>query len=181
MTEVLYDFSEWHRQHRQAIIQSREALEIKALEARLSGYSHKGFQVGAAGLCFGPQGYRIVYGHNFKPEKGTEGPRVCAENHMMQHAFLKGCTEIVAFTIAALYQPDDTYGKGLNGCSVPCVYCRRQFSDSIHNGDLIARQTVLTTLCVEAADEPFRVVRKATCTIRELLYEFPDKEPPQII
>jgi cytidine deaminase len=177
MTEVLYDFTGWHTQHARAISNAKEILEVRALEARLSGYSHKGFLVGAAGLCYGPQGYRIVYGHNFKPEKGTEGPRVCAENHMMHYAFLKGCTEIISFSIASLYQPDDTFHKGLDDCSVPCIYCRHQFIDSIHCGDLIKPQTLLNTLRVDCVERPFEVVRKASCTIRELLIEFPDEEP----
>ena len=157
------------------IARLQSAIERRALEARLAGYNHRGFLVGAAGIGFGANGYKILYGSNYKSKPGTVGPRVCAEDAMMQYAFMKGCTEVISFAVASFYQADDHSGGDWDGCFIPCIHCRRKFEESFHTGDLIFPQTRFTSLTLADIDGEIVVTRKTTCTVGELIERFPSE------
>lgn len=173
----LVDFKEWTKKHGRAIRELQPIINLKALEVQPLGFSHKGFKVGAAGLAYGVQGYRLPYGYNHKSMPGTKGDRVCAEDHMMKYAFFKGCTDIVSFSIAAFGQLDDHTGGDLNGCLIPCIKCRRMIQDSIDMDDLIKRETVFTSQLLEWRGGSVVVAKKESCSIQELLEDFPADLP----
>lgn len=172
---VPLDYEIWEETHRPTITRLQQTIDRRALEARLQGYHHSGFLVGAAGIGFGAGGYKMPYGSNYKSKPGTAGPRVCVEDAMMQHAFLNGCTDIVSFSFAAFYQADNHSGGDWDGCLIPCIHCQRKFEESFHTGDLISPQTNFTSLRLGSVDGEIVVLRKATGTIGELIERFPSE------
>lgn len=148
----------------------------RAIETRLKGYHHSGFLVGACGLGVfsggGPRA-KFFWGSNYKPERGTEGPRVCAEHEMEAHAVLSGCSHLLGFTIAAFYKEDDESGADINGCLMPCVHCRRRFEESFRENGIYRPQTICESMRLENRGGEVVVARVGRISLGRLLERHP--------
>lgn len=142
-------------------------LVATAFDARKEAVNYREFFVGAAALCWKKNGkltnsFKVVRGANFMPKPKGMGPRVCAEAMVMERAKTLGCTEIIGFVVAAPHQADDRCGTDL-GVTLPCGYCRDQFTADIRKGGLIRPRTRL--ICINVG-RPESVVR---LTVADLL------------
>ena len=153
--------------------QSRDLLQARALQARHEGVHHSGYLVGAAALVVDADGeYDIVVGANFKPETGSVGPRLCAEEYIYDLQRLMSCRLIVGFVIAAPPKDDDMTGKSLNGTLPPCIHCRRKFSQSIELDEPIRRRTYFESMRVDTDKGPNYVDKVEGATIGDILTDF---------
>lgn len=125
---------------------------------RRRGESWRGFVIGGAALCTCGKRHRVYEGATYKPQEGTNGPRRCAEEEAKKAAEEAGCTEMVGIVTYGPYQADDFTGIDL-GVTLPCVFCRHMFRESLSKSGIIKPWTRIiaynmdTLACVELTVE----------------------------
>jgi cytidine deaminase len=148
----------------------RSILQRMALVARLTGEHHQNYRVGAAMLYLDAKGeYAMKEGANFKPETGSHGPRLCAEEFVYDLVRLESGRLIIAIVIAAPPKSDDHTGHTFDGTLPPCIHCRRKFAESIGLDEPIRRRTWFESMRVDESRDELYVDKIAGAPVAEIL------------
>ena len=131
----------------------------RARSARLTGDSHRGFQVGAAAYVLTEFGAGIIEGANFKPYE--DGPKECAEQAIVRQAHEVGVTKIIALVVSGPPQVDEHSGLELPTLH-PCGSCR----ELLFEDPIFTDETLITT--VDPAVDAFEIYnRRELATIHD--------------
>ena len=169
MCETDLSEEQWE-EHRAEFKRRRHILQRMALEARLTGEHHENFRVGAAMLYLDAEGnYAMKEGANFKPEPGSKGPRICAEEYVYDLLRYQSSRLVIAIVIAAPPKTDDHTGHTFDGTLPPCIHCRRKFAQSIMLDEPIRRRTWFESMRVDESQGEFVVDKIASASVEDIL------------